>query len=51
MKIDEINFLEYLSKEEQNLLTSFNNFRNEFDLFYNIDRIYQEPLRVSRVAS
>ena len=45
MKIDEINFLEYLSKEEQNLLTSFNNFRNEFDLFYNIDRIYQEPLR------
>lgn len=50
MKIDEINFLEYLSKEEQNLLTSFNNFRNEFDLFYNIDRIYQEPLRTLVVS-
>ena len=22
-----------------------NNFRKEFDLFYNVDRIYQEPLR------
>ena len=45
MKIEEMNFLEYLGKEEQNLLTSTVNFRKEFDLFYTIDRIYQEPLR------
>ena len=45
MKIGELNFLEYIATEEQNLLTSFSNFRKEFDLFYNVDRIYQEPLR------
>ena len=45
MKAEEINFLEYIGTEEQNLLTSLNNFRREFDLFYNIDRIYQEPLK------
>jgi hypothetical protein len=45
MKIDELNFLEYIGIEEQNLLTSLNNFRKEFDLFYNLDRIYQEPRR------
>lgn len=45
MKLGEANFLEYLGTEEQNLLTSFTNFRSEFDLFYDLDRIYQEPLK------
>jgi len=45
MKLKEINFPEYIGIEEQNLLTSLNNFRPEFDLFYNVDRIYQEPLK------
>lgn len=45
MKLGELNFLEYLGNEEQNLLTSIVNFKSEFDLFYNIDRIYQEPLK------
>jgi hypothetical protein len=40
----ELNFLEYLGTEEQNMLTGMINFREEFDLFYNLDRIYQEPL-------
>ena len=45
MKLGELNFLEYLGNEKQNLLTSVVNFRAEFDLFYNVDRIYQEPLK------
>ncbi len=45
MKIKELNFVEYIGLEEQNLLTSMTNFRKEFDLFFNIDKIYQEPLR------
>lgn len=45
MKIKDLNFLEYLGTEEQNLLTGMINFRKEFDLFYNVDRIYQEPLK------
>ena len=49
MKIIEGNFLEYLGIEEQNLLTSIVNFRSEFDLFYNLDKIYQEPLNRLKV--
>jgi len=45
MKLGELNFLEYLGNEEQNLLTSIVNFKDEFDLFYNLDRIYQEPVK------
>ena len=45
MKLGENNFLEYLGSEEQNLLTSITNFKNEFDIFYDLDRIYQEPLK------
>lgn len=44
MKIGELNFLEYLGAEEQNLLASIVNFRADFDLFYNLDQIYREPL-------
>ena len=51
MKLGEQNFLEYLGNEEQNLLTSIVNFKSEFDLFYNIDRIYQEPLKRLVVSS
>ena len=45
MKLKEINFIEYIGTEEQNLLASMTNFRKEFDLFFNIDKIYQEPLK------
>ena len=41
MKLGELNFLEYIGKEEQNLLTSIVNFKSEFDLFYQVDKIYQ----------
>ena len=39
-----MDFLKYLGSEEQNLLTSIANFRQEFDLFHNVDQIYQAPL-------
>jgi hypothetical protein len=51
MKLRELNFLEYLGNEDQNLLASIVNFRHEFDIFYNIDRIYQEPLKRLVVSS
>lgn len=50
MKMTELNFLEYLGAEKQNLLTSIINFRSEFDRFYNLDGIYQEPLRRLEVS-
>lgn len=45
IKLGELNFLEYLGYEQQHLLAGIVNYRNEFDLFYNLDRIYQEPLK------
>lgn len=51
MKLGELNFLEYLGNEEQNLLTGIINWKDEFDLFYNLDRIYQEPLKRLVVSS
>lgn len=39
-----MDFLDYLGKEETNLLTSCLNFRIELDLFKDLDGIYQEPL-------
>jgi hypothetical protein len=50
MKVGELNFLEYLAGEEQNLLTSIINFRPDFDAFYNLDSIYQEPIRYLEVT-
>jgi len=41
----EINFLEYLGAEEQNLLTGLMILKDDFDLFLNLDYIYQEPLK------
>ena len=51
MKPGELNFLEYLGNEEQNLLTGIINWKEEFDLFYNLDRVYQEPLKGLVVSS
>ena len=51
IKLGELNFLEYLGYEEQHLLAGIVNYRNEFDLFYNLDRIYQEPLKRLSVSS
>ena len=51
MKLGELNFLEYLGNEEQNLLTNIVNLKGEFDIFYNLDRIYQEPLKRLVVSS
>ncbi|MCP4987400.1 MAG: hypothetical protein GY928_15490 [Colwellia sp.] len=45
MKVGELNFFEYIGTEEQHLLKNINNFRQEFDLFYTIDRLYQEPIK------
>ncbi|MCF8043184.1 MAG: hypothetical protein K9K65_16910 [Desulfarculaceae bacterium] len=39
-----MNFLEYLGTEEQNMLTSLINFKADFDLFYELDGIYQAPI-------
>lgn len=43
-------FLDYLGVEEQNLLTSFVNFRQEFGLFDRIDYIYRQPLLRLKVS-
>lgn len=45
MSRKEQNFLEYIGIEEHNFLASVINYRNEFDLFSNIDKVYQEPLK------
>lgn len=50
MKVGELNFLEYLAGEEQNLLASIINFRPDFDAFYNLDNIFQEPFRYLEVT-
>jgi hypothetical protein len=42
--IGRVNFLEFLSLEEHNLLASMCNMREEFDLFFNLDEIFKEPL-------
>lgn len=49
--LGELNFIEYLGHEEQNLLSSIINWKAEFDLFYNLDRVFQEPLRRMTVSS
>ncbi len=50
-KIGQVDFLEFISIEEQNLLASMCNMRNEFDLFFNLDLIYKEPLSRLRPKS
>ncbi len=40
-----IEFPEYLGTEHQNLIGSFIKFKNEYDLFYNLDLLYKEPIR------
>ncbi len=46
-----INLTEYLGVEETNLLTSMVNFRQEFDLFSEVDRIYKEPISRLRISA
>ncbi|MCF8034135.1 MAG: hypothetical protein K9K66_15660 [Desulfarculaceae bacterium] len=41
---NQMNFIDYLGVEEQNLLASLVNFREEFDLFHQLDDVYQAPL-------
>ena len=43
-EIGRVDFLEFLSIEERNLLASMCNMRPEFDLFFNLDAVYKEPL-------
>lgn len=44
MKIGYLDFMEYLGKEEQNLLISINKFKDEMELLASLDKIYQEPV-------
>lgn len=45
MKVKESNFFDYLGTEEHNLLASIANFKEEFNLFADLDRIYRKPLK------
>lgn len=51
MKNDEINFLEYLGIEEQNLLTSVASFKPEMDLLYDLDQVYQAPVKRLEIST
>ena len=51
MIVNKANFLDYLGHEEQNLLTSLLKYRSEFDLFYDLDQIYQNPLQRLEVSN
>jgi hypothetical protein len=44
-------FLEYLGKEEANLLVTFNNLRPEFDIFSKVDDLYRTAIASSRIDS
>jgi len=45
-----LRFHEYLGAEEQNLLASILNFRSEFDLFGQLDHIFQSPISRIRMS-
>ncbi|MBX3305413.1 MAG: hypothetical protein KF751_05095, partial [Nitrospira sp.] len=45
-----LRFHEYLGAEEQNLLASILNFRPEFDLFGQLDHIFQSPISRIRMS-
>lgn len=44
-------FLEYLGKEEANLLVTLNNLRPEFDLFSKLDSLYRTAINSGRVEN
>lgn len=44
-------FLEYLGKEEANLLVTFNNLRPEFDIFSKVDELYRTAITSARVEN
>jgi len=41
---EKLNFLQYLATQEQNLITSLVNLRQDFDIFSKLDEIYRAPL-------
>ena len=43
MKIGDINFLKFLGGEEQNILTTLVNLRQDFDVFSHLDSLYRAP--------
>ncbi|MBU0690338.1 hypothetical protein KKH18_00855 [bacterium] len=48
----EVNFAEFLGREEQNLVVSFLNLRIEYELFKRLDDLYQSPLsRMNNILS
>jgi len=44
LKVVDINFLEFLAGEEQNILTTLVNLRQDFDVFSQLDSLYREPV-------
>jgi hypothetical protein len=45
MENEELNFLEYLGREEEHLHKNLRNLKNELNLFYAIDYLYKKPLQ------
>jgi len=45
MEKEELNFLEYLGREDDHLHKNLRNLKNEFSLFYAIDYLYKKPLQ------
>jgi len=43
LKIDDVNFLKFLSGEEQNILSTLVNLRQDFDVFSHLDGLYRAP--------
>lgn len=46
-----VNFIEYISREEENFLVSMVKFRKEFALFTVLDRIYKKPIEIGNYKS
>jgi hypothetical protein len=45
MEKEELNFLEYLGREDEHLHKNLRNLKGEFNLFYAIDYLYKKPLQ------
>ncbi len=43
MEISDINFLKFLTGEEQNILSTLVNLRQDVDVFSHLDSLYREP--------
>lgn len=42
---EEVDFLEYLSIEEKNVSNNIILFKEEYDVFYNLDRVFKDPIK------